>query len=246
MRQKRVKLQYLCAAALGVMSIVGTASAATVSVNTDNSTVLTTTGLTQFATNGDDMDGMIVTAQFASGASQQLVWGTTGVNTGGATGSLFSLTLSGDTFTQSWNLTNLNQDSALTNLTINAAPGNTVFDIIATPDTTPGSASGLAFVDRSASVGGSISVLYSNPVALTGEDPLHDLYALLMADFATLNDGGLLFDTAYLFGADTDNSATRISSVPLPGALPLLMIALGMLGIMLRGRQAGVPMRARV
>ena len=237
MGQKSMKLQYLCAAALGVMLIAGTASAATVSVNTDNSTVLTTTSLTQFATYGDDMDGMVVTAKFADGTTQQAAWGTTGANAGGAIGSLFSLTLTGDTYTANWHLTNLNDTSRLTQLTINAAPGNTVFDIISSPDTTPGSASGRAFVDRSAGVTGSISVLYSNPVALTGEDPLHDIYALLMADFLGLDGGGLAFDTAYLFGADTDNSSTRISSVPLPGALPLLMIALGMLGIMMRGRR---------
>ena len=237
MGQKSMKLQYLCAAALGAMLIAGTASAATVNVTTDDSTVLTTTGLTQFSTFGKDMAGMIVTANFANGASEQLIWAPTGGNGGGVTGSLFSLTLAGDSFTTNWHLTNLNQDSALTKLTINAAPGKTVFDIIVNPETTPGSHQGQAFDERSAALGGTITAAYSNAVALSGNPPLGDLYALLMADFTDLSNNGLLYNVLFSFRADTDNSATSISSVPLPGALPLLMIALGMLGIMMRGRR---------
>lgn len=208
----------------------GAAQAATVSVIEDGTDVAETTALTGFATEGDAMDGMVITATFADGSSEELIWGTTGAGAGGAFGSLFSLNLTGNTFTADWVLTNLSS-SLLTMLSIDAGAGDTVFDIVPVDQITPGSANGRAFEDRSPTLAGDVVATYSLAVALTGNVPLGDLFALLMVDFTGLDDGGVV--SQYLFGADTDNlsiAGDLTPVIPVPGAFVLLLTGLAGLG----------------
>ena len=44
------------------------------------------TVISAYTTGGDDMDGMVITAQFLDGTVEEAIWGTTGRNTGGAFG----------------------------------------------------------------------------------------------------------------------------------------------------------------
>jgi hypothetical protein len=227
---------------LGVALVAGNATAATVTVNTDNSNLLVTTGLTGFATSGDEMTGMVVTADFSNGASETLNWAVTGAGSGGVTGGLFSLNMSGDTFTAPWTLVNTNAapGAVLTNLTINAGAGDTVFDIVNGPFGTDGSADGRAFEEFSAPIPGDITALYSNPVALSGDPFVGDLYALLSVDFTELLDAGLLVGLQFDFRADTDNLfiSGDLRPIPLPAALPLMLTGLGVLGFLARRRRA--------
>lgn len=239
--EKVMKCKWLASITLGIALTSAAADAATINVSTDNTTVLTTTTLTGFQTFGDDMVGMVVTANFSNSASETLIWTATGAGSGGVNGSLFSLDLSGDTFSTGtdWNLLNKNPAGVLTKLTINAGAGDTVFDIDPSSLGTVGSGFGRAFEERSAPLTGTISALYSNPVQLSGDTPVGDLYAMLMADFTDLTAGGLLFDSLFAFGADTDNLSISgdLRQVPLPAAMPLLLAALSALALFSRRRQ---------
>lgn len=234
-----MKIRFLIAAAIGATLASADANSASINVVTDDTNVLTTSGLTGFATDGDDMAGMVVTANFSNTASETLVWSVTGADSGGVNGSLFSLDLSGDSFSAGWNLLNKNPGVLLTDLTIDAGPGDTVFDIVAGGPSTVGSAQGAPFSEQSAPLSGDITATYSNPVQLTGETPVGDLYAMLMADFVDLTDGGLLFDELFTFRADTDNLMISgdLRAVPVPAAWPLLLTALVSLVLFVRRRQ---------
>lgn len=217
--------------------MVGSAHAATVSVNVDNSiTIVSPVALSGANTFGDDMDNMDVFASFADGTNSGGRWGDTGPGAGSVTGlgGLFTLSLSGDTFSADWNLTN-NSGSLLTRLSINAAFGDVLFDINPDDDpsaaSTPGSGRGLAFTDRTA-LGGNVDVTYSIPIGILGVAPVGDLYGILIIDFLGLDAGGVASD--YTFGADTDNLAQADDPdgvVPVPGALPLLATGLGLIGL---------------
>lgn len=218
---------------LAITLFTGSAFAAAVNVVTDNTNVVYTTGLTGFATTGADMSGMVVSADFSNGAAETLIWGPTGVGSGGVDGILFSLNETNDTFSSDWALVNKNPSGVLTKLTVNAGAGNTVFDIVDSLDpsiSTEGSFRGRAFEEVSAPLGGSITALYSDPVALIGELPLGDLYAILMADFTELEIGGLREQFEFRFGADTDNLV--LTAVPIPAALPLMLTALSILAFL--------------
>lgn len=237
-----MKIRYLIAAAMGATLAAADANSASINVVTDDTNVLTTSGLTGFQTDGDDMAGMVVTANFSNTASETLVWSVTGADSGGVNGSLFSLDLSGDSFSAGWNLLNKNPGVLLTDLTIDAGPGDTVFDIEpsgAAGTSTVGSAQGAPFSEQSAPLSGDITATYSNPVQLTGETPVGDIYAMLMADFVDLTDGGLLFDELFTFRADTDNLMISgdLRAVPIPAAWPLLLTALVSLVLFVRRRQ---------
>ncbi|MBD1930480.1 MULTISPECIES: hypothetical protein [Cyanophyceae] len=66
-----------------------------------------------------------------------------GIDTGKASGTDWGLSCAGDSFTSAWTFTNLGSEIA--SLTINAIPGNAVFDTGSVPST-PGSAFGQPFL----------------------------------------------------------------------------------------------------
>jgi len=103
------------------------------------------TKLTGFSTYGDMMSGMRVTAGFWDGSSQSIFWGATDDEdgSGGAFGSNWSLTESGNSFDSPWTFRNYGQ--GITSLVIDAIPGNTVFDNIRKEEVTRYSADGWGF-----------------------------------------------------------------------------------------------------
>lgn len=112
------------------------------------------TTLTGYATYGNMMSGMRVTANFLDGSSQTLTWGATDARSGGVFSNTWSLTQSGNTYAPdnsnpeaaAWILTNYG--AGITSLVIDAIPGNTVFDNVYevnTPLQTPGSERGWPF-----------------------------------------------------------------------------------------------------
>ncbi len=106
------------------------------------------TTLTGYETYGSTMSGMQVTVDYLNGTSQTETWGTTNSRqeAGGAFGSGWSLAEAGDTYGgygNPWIFTS--NGPSISSLTINAIPGNTVFDAVEGAEITPGSADGWAF-----------------------------------------------------------------------------------------------------
>jgi hypothetical protein len=176
------------------------------------------------------MIGTKVTAGFADGTSETVIWGTISPTAGAAIGTGIYVGVAGDTFNATWLLYNLNTTSLLTSLWIDAGAGNTVFDRTNPAPGTNGSASGRDFTDGSgAAVSGSIVVTYSKAVALTGFSPLGDLFALMSLDLTGLTGGGLSSSVVngYWFRQDTDNLSLAgdlvpIAETPIPGAVFLM------------------------
>ena len=128
----------------------------------------------------------------------------------------------------------------LTGLLFEGAPGDTVFDIIATQSLSPGSGLGLAYTDQS-SPSGSINVVYSRPLSVGGTF-YGDLFLNMDVDYSGLTGGGLAAGTTLTFLADTDNVSVAgditPSVIPLPGAGWLLLSALAGLGTLAGRRRA--------
>jgi hypothetical protein len=113
---------------------------AEVTVAYDPGVLHTTDELSSVETDGADMVGMTVTADFVCTisnipgipVSQTASWVATGADAGGASGTGlllgWSLSESGNTFGSSWTLTN-DTGWPLTSIKINAAPGDIVFDV---------------------------------------------------------------------------------------------------------------------
>lgn len=188
-----------------------------------NGTTYETAALAGFATSGDEMDGLSVTAYFAAGGSQALAWADTGSGAGGVTGTNWSLSLSGDTYGANWNL---NSSVALSGLVLSGSSGDTVFDITSGASTA-GSSSGWTF---QTAYTGPLDATYRNIVQLTGDPPVGDLWETLSLAFG--GDGG--FTGSLSFIADTDNAAADAdvtpAPVPLPAAAPLFLSALAGMG----------------
>jgi hypothetical protein len=231
------KKKYLSMALAGLATgllAVGQAQAAVTYVTDTNNTV-SIPGLTGFTTDGSQMSGMLVTAVFGN-TSQALSWATTGAESGGVTGTGWSLTQSGNTYGSWGNYWNFSFTSTthalpLTQLILNGSFGLTVFD--RTPPAsgdwgTPGSAQGwdLEFFDPDTVA----TVTYSDQVAIGAADPLGDLWHTLTIDFGP---NGISQNFAFL--QDTDNDSRY--GVPEPATLGLLGLALAGLGWSRRNRK---------
>lgn len=240
-------------AALLTLGAVSTASAATITQNTNLGTVYNTTGVEE-STWGGEMGGMTVRATLIradnSTFSLDGVWvdGAFGVAGGvqwmtGDSDDDFNLWVLGDTYFSSWNL-NIDFDSAnyrLGSLSFNGVPGNTVFDTAHGGATgTAGSSNGHDFSGFNP-YSGNITATYFNAVSLNGAAPVGDLYANFLLAFGngTYSQGLGERRNGYDFTLDTDNArGLSTPSVPEPGSMILLGTGLVALASRMRRKQA--------
>jgi hypothetical protein len=228
----------------------------------DSGTTYSTPLVTDFNIFGSAMVGMRVTAYFSGVAESPMTWslnGGEGANPGvmGPKGypgfGYWALTEQGHTFSDTWNLINLNWAGLpLTRIVIDGLPGSVVFDQNVTlaggqlpgPGNpangdavgTTGSATGRTFqIDTFlADPGITLHVLatYRNSVQLTSAAaPVGDLYTTLDIQFT--NPEGLPDGSGILFFADTDKVQQLSTSSPVPEPASIAMFA-GMVCGMIR------------
>jgi hypothetical protein len=217
------------------LATAAAAPARSQTVVTDAGTAFVATALTGFATTGSEMGGLHARARFANGGTSDAIWSDLGGGVWGAENLAFSLRLGGasDTFSSPWQLLDLS-GVGIVGLELNAAPGKTVFDILASPEVTPGSAAGRQIEIVGGDVFGTTAT-YRNWVGIGAVLPLGDLYETLDIAFQKV-----IGPNGVQFIADTDNVGARgtVTSTPEPATFALMALgAAAILGLEWRRRQ---------
>lgn len=224
-------------AAVAAFFVASSASAATINIVNQPDPNQTVVSIDEFTVFGKDMAGTLrVTAGFAGGSTESVLWAAGVGDAGVANGTGFSLSLPGDSFTKTWTLTNNSQNTITSLLLEGYNDGNgkvTIFDKTLPRFGTEGSRSGRTF-EEAPSLGaegngtGTVTVTYLNAVTLPGDPPVGDVFKALLVDFSEFANGGVA--STFLFRQDTD-----LAPVPLPAAGLLLLGALG--GLAALGRR---------
>lgn len=188
------------------------------------------------STHGRHLGGMLLTATYSDGTSEDLVWNAYSGH-GDVTGSGLYMSFT-------WDYFRLTTTKFLTTLSMDAAPANAIFDTLFLGEgdvgNTPGTSYGFTYRMRDGDeLGGDISVTYSNQMSIKGADAQGDAYTKMRIDYTGLDGGGLLGYTGFSTDLDSimvagDLNPVGISEVPLPAGLPLLLAGLGLLGLQRR------------
>ncbi|MBE9199744.1 MULTISPECIES: hypothetical protein [unclassified Nodularia (in: cyanobacteria)] len=157
------------------------------------------TTLSGLITSGADITGMEVTVNFFDGGSETQIWSAIDKESGGVTGSDWTLFQSGDSFDQPWTF---NAAQSISSLIINAIPGNAAFDTSNSPSKS-GSEAGQSFFVQSGTAPTSFDYLVPIDIS-TG-----DLFGTLILDWSE----GFVGELSYL--ADLDSGTTDDPVQPL-------------------------------
>lgn len=237
-------------------------------INFDNATPYDAVpGLTSFQTSFDELGPMGVEWSFTGGGGGSGTWGYVGdylgfIDVYGVSDTDFFLGGIGglDTFNNPWHL--IGNDIA--SFTVYASLGNSVFDVIGNPETSPGSSQGqqfdyqcagiyffLPFCFQSGNDYWNTTVTYSNPVGINGAAPQGDLYATMTVSFG---NGFNSDNSCYQFPSscnyttflqDMDNAPADGSigipqeTVPEPATMTLLATGLAGMAAARRRRKNG-------
>lgn len=147
----------------------------------DNSAPVDVAAITPYVTTFSMVGGMEVEWTLANSGGSG-VWGDLGNGNWGIWTDDFRLwgAGSGDTWDSRWNLWSTN----LISFSINALPGFGVFDVVSSPDQTPGSESGKRFTGWNGYYDeDDIYVTFANPISVGGGAPMLDLYGKMTVEF---------------------------------------------------------------
>lgn len=170
---------------------------------------------------GVDLAGAVITATYADGATETLIWQALDPYTnGGVTGAHIDMFFG-------FSIHELTTTKTLATLKIDLAPANSVFDITTAMDddpnggSTPTSKNGFPFevAESHLALAGGITATYSGIVNLAGRSADGDLFTTMSLDFAALPGGGVLGDLNWNSDIDTlaqagDLVAKTTSDVP--------------------------------
>ncbi|MER3356329.1 MAG: hypothetical protein RLQ73_20525 [Hoeflea sp. D1-CHI-28] len=177
-------------------------------------------------TRGRDLKGMVVTASYLDGTTEQVIWGEAR-NGGKATGLGFNLFFD-------WRAFELSVTKSLLSLSLDARTGNAIFDT--TPsrragEDTYGTKNGYAFHSfGDYDPEGTIDVSYTHGFFITGHERATDAYTQMSIDFSGLEGGGLSNDFQFQTDLDSVAVAGDLSQVPLPASLLMFASAFGIMG----------------
>ena len=192
-------------------------------------------GLTGFVTTGADMSGLSVRATFSNGLIETRLWTTTGPAAGGVSGSGWSLSLDGDSFSSPWMFDfGPNLSTQLTNLLLEGSAGLTVFDRAEPNPGTSGSAQGsdISFANGSCGSCGAFA-LYFAVVSIGGAQPVGDIFHSLTLSFT--EGTGPRGDWSFL--QDTDNDSRFVPGIPEPETYALMLGGMGFMAWAARRRR---------
>lgn len=168
---------------------------------------------------GIDLDGAQITATYADGTTETLVWQALDPYTlGGASGP------SGLAMSYGFDWHELSTSKLLTSLRIDLQPASSVFDTNLDNDdfpdgnSTPTSLSGFPFElsPDYQDIDGEIGVTYSGIVSFKGSPAVGDLYTTMEIDFSNLPAGGLLGELKWNSDIDTMENAGDLVSASAP------------------------------
>ena len=216
------------AAALLAGAAAAPASVAAQTIATDPGAPFVATALTGFATTANEMTGMQVTTYFSDGSSAAGAWGDLGAGLWGVSLPGFQLLLGDgvDTFGGAMTFLNLS-GQGVTRLVLEGAPGRTVFDVLASPFGSDGSAQGRPMEIVGGDTFGTTAT-YRNIVSIGATPAFGDLFATLDITFAEPDDVG---PNGFQFVADTDNVGFRGTVTQTPEPATFALMATGALAL---------------
>lgn len=205
---------------VAILAALATFAAHGVTITTSTGNLHEISYVSDNQTGGPNMAGMEVWVSFADGSRYSAIWSSAG---SAVLPNYFDIATGSDTYSGLWRIRNFS-DSSIVGFGFNGAPGGVVFDksFQGTGTRYSGEGKDLMFnPDRPA------TILYTDIVAIAGEQPLGDVFASLQVDMA---NSPLAGRAEGLFYQDTDKVYGQMNRVPEAGSTAILL-GLSMAGL---------------